>query len=57
MSDINRYVQSATLNGQVHDRAWISHAEMLQGGTLVLQMGPEPNPSWGSDPAAAPPSM
>ena len=57
VSDINRYVQSATLNGQVHDRAWISHAEMLQGGTLVLQMGPEPNPSWGSDPAAAPPSM
>jgi predicted alpha-1,2-mannosidase len=57
VSDINRYVQAATLNGQPHDRPWIAHDELLQGGTLVLRMGPEPNPTWGSDPAAAPPSM
>ena len=57
VSNENRYIQSATLNDQPFDRSWISHQEMLEGGTLVLRMGPEPNLAWGSAPAAAPPSM
>ena len=56
-SEVNRYVQSADLNGSPFDRAWISHEELLRGGTLTLRMGPEPNPQWASDPAAAPPSL
>ncbi|HEX6070982.1 MAG TPA: glycoside hydrolase family 92 protein, partial [Longimicrobiaceae bacterium] len=55
-SALNPYIQSATLNGQPFDRSWISHEELLRGGTLSLQMGPEPNPSWGSAPASAPPN-
>ena len=31
--------------------------DIANGGSLVLEMGPEPNTKWGSDPAAAPPSM
>jgi len=53
----NPYIQSARLNGEPLDRAWLSHEEIVAGGTLVFQMGPTPNRAWASDPAAAPPSM
>ena len=56
-SKANVYVQSATLNGRPHDRAWIRHAEIVAGGTLELVMGPEPNKTWGSDPKDLPPSL
>lgn len=51
------YIQSAQLNGEPLERAWLSHEEIVAGGTLVFQMGPTPNQAWASDPAAAPPSM
>jgi len=41
------YVQSATLNGKPLERAWISHAEIVSGGTLSFRLGPEPNREWG----------
>jgi predicted alpha-1,2-mannosidase len=53
----NKYIQSATLNGHALNKPWFSHADLAQGGTLVLHMGPQPNKSWGSAPDAAPPSM
>ena len=55
-SERNLYIQSATLNGQPWDRPWFSHSDIAEGGTLSLRMGPRPNRSWGSAPAAAPPS-
>lgn len=42
------YVQAATLNGKPLDRAWISHSEIANGGTLRFQMGPQPNEKWGT---------
>ena len=42
----NVYIQSATLNGAPLNRTWISHGELMRGGTLLLDMGPEPS-SWG----------
>jgi predicted alpha-1,2-mannosidase len=53
----NKYIQSATLNGQPLNKPWFTHSDIAQGGTLILQMGPQPNKSWGSAPDAAPPSM
>jgi predicted alpha-1,2-mannosidase len=47
-SAANKYVQSATLNGQRLDRAWLTHAEISNGGRLLLRMGDKPS-SWGSD--------
>ena len=38
------YVQSAELNGRPLNRAWLTHAEIAGGGTLVLHMGPRPSP-------------
>jgi putative alpha-1,2-mannosidase len=51
----NVYVQSATLDGRPLEKPWFYHAELVDGGTLVLQMGPEPNTQWGAAPEAAPP--
>lgn len=56
-SEKNIYIQSATLNGEPLDQPWLYHAQLVKGGKLVLQMGPEPNKDWGSDPEDAPPSM
>ncbi len=44
----NVYVRSATLNGTPLN-TWHFPAKTLQkGGTLVLEMGPEPNRAWGT---------
>jgi predicted alpha-1,2-mannosidase len=47
LSKDNFYIQSATLNGKVFNRSWISHDEILNGGELVFEMGSEPNKNWG----------
>jgi len=52
----NIYIQSATLNGKPLNRAWITRAEVTAGGTLKLEMGPKPNPDWGSSPEFRPPA-
>jgi predicted alpha-1,2-mannosidase len=56
-SDENVFVQSATLNGRPLDRPWFSHSQIANGATIVLTMGPRPNPSWGSAADAAPASL
>lgn len=56
-SDSNRYIQSATLDGRPLNKPWFYHSELVDGGSLVLQMGPRPNEQWGSSPQDAPPSL
>jgi putative alpha-1,2-mannosidase len=51
---LNRYVQSATLNGVDLPNDWFRHAQIKDGATLVLTMGPAPS-NWGR--ATPPPSM
>ena len=43
----NIYIQSATLNGQPLHSSMFRAAELLKGGQLTLEMGPEPNEQWG----------
>jgi predicted alpha-1,2-mannosidase len=57
LSPVNIYIQSATLNGDPLNRTWISHEEIVRGGTLIFEMGPEPNLYWGSQETDIPPSM
>lgn len=57
VSEKNKYIQSATLNGETHNKSWFEHSALLKGGKLVLQMGSTPNKEWSSASAAAPPSM
>ncbi len=47
-SDTNIYVQSAGLNGQKWSKSYIRHADIVNGGQLVMQMGSEPNKEWGA---------
>lgn len=53
----NVYIQSVSLNGRPHDKAWFSREQLQQGGTLRFVMGPKPNTKWASGKAAAPFSM
>lgn len=47
VSRINKYVQSATLNGKSLPSFWFPAKELLKGGDLILEMGAEPNKNWG----------
>jgi len=44
----NKYIQSATLNGETLDTPWITHEEVMKGGKLLFEMGPKANKSWGA---------
>jgi len=55
-SKVNKYIQSAQLNGQPLNRPWFTHTDLLNGATLHLEMGPYPNKKWGASVDAAPPS-
>jgi hypothetical protein len=54
VNGLNRYVQSATLNGVDLPTAWFRHAQIEDGATLVLTMGLASS-SWGK--TIPPPSM
>ncbi|MBP8959242.1 MAG: GH92 family glycosyl hydrolase [Bacteroidales bacterium] len=41
-SDKNKYIQSATLNGRELVKSFITHDDIVRGGTLVLEMGERP---------------
>lgn len=51
------YVQEVYLNGEVLEKSFISHGQIMQGGTLKFVMGKEPNKEWGSKSEHYPPSM
>ena len=53
----NIYIQSALLNGEPYDKSYITHADILSGATLELEMGPEPNETWGASPDSLPPAV
>lgn len=38
----NVYIQRVTLNGKPYHKNYITHADMLRGGTLEMMMGPKP---------------
>lgn len=43
LSGERKYIQSAKLNGKTLDTPWFSHEQLMQGGTLELEMGRLPN--------------
>jgi predicted alpha-1,2-mannosidase len=55
-SDRNVYVQGLTVDGQSHDTAYLTHAELADGGTLAFAMGPQPS-GWATAAGAAPLSI
>jgi putative alpha-1,2-mannosidase len=43
----NIYIQRAWLNGKPLERCWFEHAELVRGGKLEIELGPEANRAWG----------
>jgi predicted alpha-1,2-mannosidase len=44
----NVYIQSATLDGKLYRKSFITDADLKRGGLLVFRMGDRPNPAWGA---------
>ena len=42
-NDQNIYIQSARLNGKPYTRSYLMYEDIMQGGTLELQMGAQPS--------------
>ena len=43
----NIYVQSIGLNGKAYNKTYISHSDIMNGGTLKILMGSKPNYNFG----------
>ncbi|MGM9760119.1 MAG: GH92 family glycosyl hydrolase [Parabacteroides sp.] len=43
----NCYIQAARLNGKPLHSFRFAHSELIQGGTLEIDLGPTPNHNWG----------
>jgi len=54
VSQKNRYIQSATFDGDPFNQSYITYRDIKKGGVLVFQMGAKPNKQWGAD--SQPPS-
>ncbi len=45
-SSENKFIQSCSLNGKIHNRSWIRHQEIVNGGTLSFTLDSQAN-NWG----------
>ena len=57
VSDKNRYVKAVMLNGKPYTKLYITHADLLEGGTLEFVMASKPNKKRGLSAADKPYSM
>jgi predicted alpha-1,2-mannosidase len=54
-SKTNMYIQSASFNNEKVEDCWIDRKKLTTGGTLIFEMGAQPNVAWGIK--NLPPSM
>lgn len=47
-SEVNRYIREVSLNGERWSKGYIEHKDIVKGGNLTFEMGPEPE-SWYQD--------
>jgi len=47
LSEKNRYIKSAKLNGKMFNQAWIEHKDVVNGGNLIFEMDSKPSIAWG----------
>ncbi|HWK06362.1 MAG TPA: GH92 family glycosyl hydrolase [Puia sp.] len=47
-SEVNKYIQRARFNGKPLNTPWFTHTQLMNGGSLELEMGPRPNKTWGT---------
>lgn len=46
-SAANKYIQRITVNGKPYGKSYLSHRQLMEGGTVNLVMGSKPSQSWG----------
>ncbi len=56
-SQENIYIQSAELNGKPYKKSFITHKDIIKGGTLKFVMGNKPNTEYGAAPEDRPKSI
>ena len=54
-NESDEYIQSASLNGQPLNQCWFRHSDIVNGASLCINLGSQPNTAWGVSPP--PPSM
>jgi predicted alpha-1,2-mannosidase len=52
-----KYIKAVTINGEKHDRLWVSHADIAKGAKIVFTMSSEPDLKLGTAESVAPPSL
>lgn len=53
----NIFIQSVKLNDQPYNKCYINHEDIMSGGTLIFEMGSEPNINWAVSDESLPYSM
>ncbi|WP_069659227.1 GH92 family glycosyl hydrolase [Arcticibacter eurypsychrophilus] len=53
----NVYIQSLRLNGKLCNKTYITHQDIIEGGTLEFTMGSKPNKKWGITSASKSPDF
>jgi len=48
ISKENKYIQSVTLNGKDYNKSYFEHYDIVNGSTLIFNMGNKPNKNWGA---------
>jgi predicted alpha-1,2-mannosidase len=56
VSKTNVYIESAKLNGRPYMKSYITHSDIVAGGTLEFVMGDVPNHQWGVGAENIPPA-
>lgn len=57
VSNENKYIQSAAINGDELNKAVLYHQQIMEGGELVFEMGLTPNKKWGTEDMPVPQIM
>ena len=50
-SSKNIYVQKISLHGMPYAKTYLTYKDIMNGGTLDIEMGEKPNVQWGAEPA------
>jgi predicted alpha-1,2-mannosidase len=51
----NRFIQSARLNGKPTTKTYLEHDDIMRGGSIEFELGPNPSTTWGIAPDDVPP--
>lgn len=47
-STANKYIQEIILNNKKYTKAYITYADIMNGGDLIIEMGKKPSAKWGT---------